>query len=66
MKDADTGYLRSIYLRPGHDDKGLAASLWPVLVMAAGNPVIYGKLACPHCKQGRIACPACEFFMKKG
>jgi len=47
----------------------LVLMLWPLIVMFSGNPVIYGQLACPHCKQARIRCPACEFFMemeKKG
>ena len=29
------------------------------------NPIIYGKLACPYCKQGAICCPALELFNKK-
>lgn len=37
----------------------------PIIVNFAGNPVIYGRLACPHCNQGSICCPACEYFMKK-
>ncbi len=37
----------------------------PILTWVFGNPIIYGKLACPHCKQGRICCPANEFFGKK-
>jgi hypothetical protein len=42
---------------------GLIAIPW--IIWFAGNPLIYGKLACPHCKQGRICCPANEFFSKK-
>lgn len=37
----------------------------PVLTWVVGNPIIYGRLACPHCKQGRICCPANDFFSKK-
>ena len=37
----------------------------PVLTWVVGNPIIFGKLGCPHCKQGRICCPANEFFGKK-
>ena len=37
----------------------------PWIIWFLGNPLIYGKLACPHCKQGRICCPANDFFGKK-
>lgn len=43
----------------------LAITLWPLIVNFVGNPIIYGKIACPHCKQGAKCCPACEYFMKK-
>jgi len=43
----------------------LILMLWPVIVMFAGNPVIYGELACQHCKQCKIGCPVSEFFMKR-
>lgn len=43
----------------------LILTLTPILVWFLGNPIIFGKLACPHCKQGRICCPANEFFGKK-
>ncbi len=43
----------------------MALTVWPLLVMSLGNPAIYGKMACPHCKQRQLGCPACEFFMKK-
>ncbi|MFC1656455.1 hypothetical protein ACFL14_00600 [Patescibacteria group bacterium] len=36
--------------------------LIPILIWLFGNPIIYGKLACPHCKQGQICCPASKFF----
>ena len=42
---------------------GLVAVPW--VIWFIGNPLIYGKLACPHCRQGRICCPAQEFFGKK-
>ena len=37
----------------------------PVILWFLGNPLVYGKLACPHCRQGRICCPANDFFGKK-
>lgn len=43
----------------------LGLVLWPLIVNFVGNPIIYGNIACPHCKQGAICCPACEYFMKK-
>lgn len=43
----------------------LIALLYPVFNWFALNPIIYGKLACPHCKQGSMCCPALEFFGKK-
>lgn len=43
----------------------LGLMLWPLIVNFIGNPILYGKIACPHCKQGAKCCPACEFFMKK-
>lgn len=36
----------------------------PIIVWVFGNPIIYGKLACPHCKQGEICCPAKDYFSK--
>ena len=42
---------------------GLAA--WPLIVTFLGNPIIYGKMSCPYCRQRKMGCPACEFFMKK-
>jgi hypothetical protein len=39
--------------------------VWPLIVMFLGNPVIYGELACPNCKQARVCCPVCEFFRKR-
>jgi hypothetical protein len=43
----------------------LIALIYPVFSWFALNPIIYGKLACPHCKQGSICCPALKFFSKK-
>ena len=43
----------------------IGIAVWPLLVMFLGNPFIYGRMACPHCKQMELGCPACEFFMKK-
>ena len=38
----------------------------PFIVWFLINPVLYGKLACSHCKQGKKCCPALDFFAKKG
>jgi len=40
-----------------------------VLILIANwfvvNPLMFGKLVCLHCKQGRLCCPANDFFNKK-
>jgi len=41
------------------------AVLYPVFNWFVVNPILYGKLACSHCKQGRKCCPALDFFSKK-
>ncbi|MBN2142940.1 hypothetical protein JW711_06455 [Candidatus Woesearchaeota archaeon] len=41
------------------------AVLYPFLNWFMLNPVVYGQLACKHCKQGRKCCPALQFFSKK-
>jgi hypothetical protein len=38
--------------------------IYPVFSWFAVNPILYGKLACLHCKQGSICCPALKFFTK--
>lgn len=43
----------------------LLAVIYPVFNWFVINPVLYGKLTCPHCKQGKICCPAIKFFSKK-
>jgi hypothetical protein len=43
----------------------LIAVIYPLLSWFVVNPIVYGKLACPHCKQGNICCPALKFFAKK-
>lgn len=43
----------------------LILTLIPILNWTIGSQLIYGKLVCLHCKQGRICCPANEFFGKK-
>ena len=43
----------------------LGLALVPILMWFLVSPLLFGKLACPHCKQGRICCPANEFFGKK-
>ncbi|UCC92033.1 MAG: hypothetical protein JSV39_02115, partial [Candidatus Aenigmatarchaeota archaeon] len=40
----------------------IGIAVWPLIVTFFGNPIIYGKLACPHCKQRELGCPVCEFF----
>ncbi|MBW2976779.1 hypothetical protein KY347_05015 [Candidatus Woesearchaeota archaeon] len=42
----------------------LIALIYPVFSWFTVNPLIYGKLACIHCKQGTICCPALDFFAK--
>lgn len=42
----------------------LCLTLWPLIVNFIGNPIVYGEIACPHCKQGAKCCPAYEYFMK--
>ena len=36
---------------------------WPFVVWFVANPVLYGQMACPKCKQARLGCPVCKFFM---
>ena len=55
----------TILLLSGLDFLVIGLMAFPIIVNFLGNPIIYGKLACPHCKQGAICCPACEYFMKK-
>lgn len=42
----------------------LILTIWPVLIWFLSNPIIYGKLICPNCKQRGINCLACEYFKK--
>ncbi len=42
----------------------LIAVIYPVLNWFIINPILYGQLACKHCKQGKKCCPAFEFFSK--
>ena len=42
----------------------LIAIIYPVFSWFVVNPILYGKLACIHCKQGGICCPALKFFTK--
>lgn len=48
----------------GFDVLILIAMLYPVFSWVCLNSVIYGKIACPHCKQGTICCQALKFFSK--
>ena len=43
----------------------LIAIIYPIFNWFCINPTLYGKLACPHCKQGAKCCPALDFFSKK-
>lgn len=43
----------------------LILTLIPILNWFLINPLIFGKLVCLHCKQGRLCCPANDFFGKK-
>jgi len=43
----------------------LVFAAWPIIIWFFGNPLIYGELICPNCKQAQICCPVCEYFMKK-
>lgn len=56
----------ALIISRGFDWIILMAILYPLFSWLCLNPIIYGKLACAHCKQGSICCPALEFFMKKG
>ena len=42
----------------------LIAVIYPIISWFIINPILYGKLACIHCKQGSIGCPALKFFSK--
>jgi hypothetical protein len=55
----------ALLISRGFDLLILIALIYPVLSWFVLNPIIYGKLACPHCKQGSICCPALKFFSKK-
>ena len=54
----------ALLISRGFDILILIALIYPVLSWFAINPILYGKLACPHCKQGSICCPALKFFAK--
>ena len=43
----------------------LILTIWPILTWFVGNPLIYGELVCPNCKQCSICCPVAEYFIKK-
>jgi hypothetical protein len=42
----------------------LGLMIIPILIWFCGNPLIYGNLACPHCKQGRIPRPFSSIFLR--
>ena len=54
-----------ILISDGFDFLILTAMIYPLFSWFFLNPIVYGKLACPHCKQGKICCPALNFFTKK-
>jgi len=54
----------ALLISRGFDILILIALIYPILSWFAINPILYGKLACPHCKQGSICCPALKFFAK--
>ena len=54
----------AILISRGFNPLILTAMIYPVFSWFAVNPILYGKLACPHCKQGSICCPALKFFAK--
>ncbi len=43
----------------------LIAVIYSALSWFVINPIVYGRIACPHCRQGSC-CPAAKFFAKKG
>ncbi len=55
----------ALLISRGFDLAILIVIIYPVLSWFAVNPILYGKLACPHCKQGSICCPALKFFTKQ-
>ncbi len=55
----------ALLVSTGFDVLILTAMIYPVFSWVCLNNVIYGKLACKHCKQGTICCQALKFFAKK-
>ena len=55
----------ALLISRGFDLLILIAMIYPVLSWFLVNPILYGKYACPHCKQGSICCPALIFFTKR-
>ena len=54
----------ALLISRGFDLLILIAIIYPIFSWFAVNPILYGKLACLHCKQGSICCPALKFFTK--
>ncbi|MBW3015593.1 hypothetical protein KY330_04165 [Candidatus Woesearchaeota archaeon] len=54
----------ALLISRGFDTWVVIAVAYPVISWFAVNPIVYGKLACPHCKQGSVCCPALKFFKK--
>jgi len=55
----------ALLISRGFDLIILIALIYPVFSWFCVNPIIYGKIACIHCRQGSICCPALKFFTKK-
>ncbi len=55
----------ALFVSRGFNIPILIAMIYPILSWFVVNPILYGKLACLHCKQGSICCPALKFFTKK-
>lgn len=55
----------ALLISRGFDIFILIATIYPIFSWFVLNPIIYGKIACPHCKQGSICCPALKFFTKR-
>jgi hypothetical protein len=55
----------ALLISRGFDILILIATIYPVFNWFVVNQFLYGKLSCPHCKQGSICCPALKFFSDK-
>ena len=55
----------AIIISRGFDLLFFVVVIYPVFSWFVINPILYGKFACVHCKQGGICCPALKFFIKE-